>query len=71
MVLLNSVIDGDANGLCWGGRFRLKDDCSCLCSLFSTLGGCNPGEVGFHQDGILYHYVFVLCFNEAFEDGGV
>ena len=58
-------------GSCWGGSFRLEDECGGFSSLFGALVGCNVGKVGFHQDGVLYGDVFVLCFNEAFEDSSV
>ena len=70
-VLLNAVVDGNTHGLCWGGSFRLEDECCGFYSLLGALAGCNAGKVGFHQDGVLYGDVFFLCFNEAFEDSSV
>ena len=48
MVLLNTVVNGDTDGSCWGGGFRVEDDCSSFCSLFIALAGCDLGQVCLH-----------------------
>ena len=65
---MNAVINGDTDGSCWSGWFRVEDDCSRFCSLLSALAGCNFAKVGFDRLGIECPDVLCLGGGKAFED---